>query len=67
MFTLLILFVVALAIFVGINLINGPMFGARRGGRTIVIDRDPPVDTVIEREVPRQRVVERVVEREYDA
>ena len=70
MFTLLILFVVGLAVLVGISLVNGPF--ARRGGRTIIVERDAP-QTIVEREVPRRRVVERVVEqptvveREYDA
>lgn len=71
MFTLLLLFVVVLALFVAFNLMGGPGFG-RRGGRTVtIIERDAP-ETVIEREVPRERIVERVVERptvverEYD-
>jgi hypothetical protein len=63
MFTLLIVFVVVLALFALLSLVGGgPGFGRRRG-RTIIIERDAPRERIVER-----RVVERptVVEREYD-
>jgi hypothetical protein len=67
MFTLLIVFVVVVALFAVMAVANGPAFGRRRGRTVTIIEREAPRERVIEREVPRDRVVERVVEREYDA
>jgi len=63
MFTLLLVFVVVLALFAVMSLMGGAPGSARRRGRTIIIEREaPPVERIVEREVPRRRVVER----EYD-
>ena len=62
MFTLLIVFVVVLALCAVLSLAGGPVLRSRRG-RTIIVEREAPRERVVER-----RVVERptVVEREYD-
>jgi hypothetical protein len=48
MFTLLLVFVVVLALFAVMNLTRGPGFGRRRNGRVTIIERERP--TVVERE-----------------
>jgi hypothetical protein len=62
MFTLLIVFVVVLALFAVMALANGPAFGRSRGRRVTIIERDAPRERVVERIVERPTVVER----EYD-
>ena len=64
MFTLLIVFVVVLALFAVLSMTGGPGFGPRRGRRVTIIERETPRERVVERIVERPTVVER---REYDA
>ena len=70
MFTLLLIFVVVVALFA---VMGGPAFNRRRGRVTTIIEREVPRERVIEREVPRERIIERegprrdtIIEREYD-
>jgi hypothetical protein len=60
MIVILLLIVVAVLMFA---ILGGPAGYSRRRGRTIVIERDSPADTVVvEREVVRPTVIEREYE-----